>query len=643
MLCTLGVAVFFGGCVASTSESVGTVEEGVTMGSNLIANGDAEAGAGATSSGGKVTIPDWKVASGTPLAIKYGTSGFPSTTSPGPSNRGLNLFSGGDDASASLTQTISVSANANAIDAGQIRYDLSGYLGGWSTQNDNCTLKATFLSSASKSLGTATIGPVTAANRNNVTGLLLRDTKGSVPAGTRSIDVVLTFTRVTGTVNDGFADNLSLTLSSTAVGDAGAPDHSAPDATSCSTPIPSDPLASQRSACDFTTGATATSTLPLTEAQRAAIPIKTIIVMMKENRSFDHLLGQLHSLVPAVEAIPAGFTNPNASGSKIAPFHQSTTCIAHDPSHQWSNMHAQVDNGAMDGFVKNAASTTSTDGEFAMSYYQPGDIPFYYWLASTYPVNDRHFASARSGTFPDRNFLLLATPDGVQSTGSGYPLSTTPTIFDSLDAAHVTWGVYSDGPLLSGTLNWSAGHAGTGSMADFFSLLDAGTLPHVVFIDGQDSVTDDHPTADVQAGEAWSRNIYEHATASPLWANMAILWTYDEGGGFFDHVPPPNKWCVPRPSDPPVGGNGTPDSDFFELGVRVPMVVISPYARAGYTSHVVQEHTAITRFIETVFNLPALTNRDANSDALLDMFDFGCAPAFLTPPPAPASGSAGCP
>jgi hypothetical protein len=123
---------------------------------------------------------------------------------------------------------------------------------------------------------------------------------------------------------------------------------------------------------------------------------------------------------------------------------------------------------------------------------------------------------------------------------------------------------------------------------------------------------------------------------------MAILWTYDEGGGFFDHVPPPNSACVARPSDPPVGGNGVPDSDFYELGVRVPMVVISPYARAGYTSHVVQEHTAITRFIETVFNLPALTDRDANSDALLDMFDFGCPPAFLTPPAAPASGTGGC-
>jgi phospholipase C len=342
-----------------------------------------------------------------------------------------------------------------------------------------------------------------------------------------------------------------------------------------------------------------------------------------------------------VEAIPANFTNPGASGM-VAPFHQTSTCIAHDPDHQWAAMHAQVNSGLMDGFVNSAAVSTGTDGQFAMSYYTQADLPFYYWLASTYPVNDRHFASARSGTFPDRNFLLLGTADGVESTGSGYPLASTPTIFDSLNTAAVTWGVYSDGSLLSGSLNWSSGHAGTGSFETFLGLLDAGTLPQVAFVDGVDNVTDDHPTANLQEGEAWARTLYQHATASTLWPHMAILWTYDEGGGFFDHVPPPNMACVARPSDPPVGGNGYLDTKFFELGVRVPMVVISPYARAGYTSHVVQDHTAMTRFIETVFNLPALTDRDANSDALLDMFDFNCPPAFLSPPAPAAAGTGGC-
>jgi phospholipase C len=415
------------------------------------------------------------------------------------------------------------------------------------------------------------------------------------------------------------------------------------DAGACTSPITADPMASQRAACTFAVGALVKDTLGIDEATRAAIPIKHIIVMMKENRAFDHLLGQLHKTVPAIEAVPAGFTNPGTTaGSTVSVTHQTTTCIGHDPDHQWAAMHAQVDDGGMDGFVKSAASSTNTTGTFAMTYYDATDLPFYYWLASTYPVNDRHFASARSGTFPNRNFLLLGTADGVQSTGAGYPLSTTPTIFDSLDKASVTWGVYSDGSLLSGTLGWSTSHAGTGSFASFLSLLDNGKLPQVAFVDGVDNVTDDHPTADLQQGEAWSRTIYQHATASSLWPGLAVIWTYDEGGGFFDHVPPPNQACIPRPGNPKVGGNGTPDSDFFELGVRIPLVVISPWARPGYTSHVVQEHTAVTRFIETVFNLPALTTRDANSDALLDLFDFKCGPAFLTPPSPPAAGTGGC-
>jgi phospholipase C len=408
------------------------------------------------------------------------------------------------------------------------------------------------------------------------------------------------------------------------------------DGGTCSTPIPADTTASQRAACTFTTGALATTTLGISSATRAAIPLRNIIVMMKENRGFDHLLGELHNDKPSVEAIPATFTNPDpADGGVVAPFHQTTTCISHDPDHQWAAMHTQVDNGQMDGFIKSAASSTGTDGHFAMSYYDKTDFPFYYWLASTYAVNDRHFASVRSGTYPNRNFLLLGTADGVMSTGAGYPSPSTPTIFDAMNKAGVTWGAYSDGSLVGGTLNWSAGHANTGSFATFLQKLDAGTLPQVAFVDGVDNVTDDHPTADVQAGEAWTRTIYEHAIASSLWPKLAILWTYDEAGGFFDHVPPPNMACVARPGNPK-------DTSYVELGVRIPMVVMSPYARPGYTSHVVQEHTAITRLIETVFDLPALTSRDANSDALLDLFDFGCPPAFLTPPPAPASGTNGC-
>src|SRR5439155_11286918 len=128
----------------------------------------------------------------------------------------------------------------------------------------------------------------------------------------------------------------------------------------------------------------------------------------------------------------------------------------------------------------------------------------------------------------------------------------------------------------------------------------------------------------------WTRELYEAIVASSIWPTTAIIWAYDEGGGFADHVPPPTT-CPPSVAE----------SMFFELGVRVPMVVISPWARRHYVSHVTHEHTSITRFIETVFDLPALTARDANSDALLDMFDFAC-PADPTVPQAPVAGVGGC-
>ena len=408
------------------------------------------------------------------------------------------------------------------------------------------------------------------------------------------------------------------------------------DGGQCWTPIPPDRRAAERAACAFGTGAKAIDTLPLTDSERAEIPIKHVIVLMKENRSFDHLLGNLNaSGQTGTEAIPASFTNTDRAGVKVSPFHLGTTCVNLDPGHQWDEMHRQVNGGAMDGFVTNGADTTGGDGHFVMGNYLPGDLPFYYWLANTFAINDRHFAAARSGTWPDRNFLLLGTADGIKCTYCGLPKSTTPSIFDEMDAAGVTWGVYTDGNPFDGTLGWTEPHAGLYDFAAFERALQFGLLPSVAFVDSLGWIEDEHPTADLQVGEAWTRIVYQAAAASPLWPEMAIIWTYDEGGGFADHVPPPSSACIARPGNPL-------DAPFFELGVRVPLAVISPYARPHYVSHVVEDHTAITRFIETVFGLPALTSRDANSSALLDMFDFGCAPALLAPPEAPVAGKGGC-
>jgi phospholipase C len=135
----------------------------------------------------------------------------------------------------------------------------------------------------------------------------------------------------------------------------------------------------------------------------------------------------------------------------------------------------------------------------------------------------------------------------------------------------------------------------------------------------------------LQVGEAWLKPIYDHVVASPEWPRIAMIWTFDEVGGFADHVPPPAGACAPDPAHEPFAG----------LGPRVPLVVISPWAKRNYVSHVVEDHTAITRFIEAVFDLPALTGRDANSTALFDLFDFTCG-RDLTVPAAPAPGTGGC-
>jgi phospholipase C len=292
-------------------------------------------------------------------------------------------------------------------------------------------------------------------------------------------------------------------------------------------------------------------------------------------------------------------------------------------------MTAGVNDGAMDGFVRNAARTTGTDGHFVMATYEQADLPFYYFLGSTFALADRHFAPVQSGTFANRNFMLFGFNAGAVDTGIVYPPPNTPSLLHLLMNGGWTWGSYSDDVPFEASLGWSKKEPGAHTMQELYDALDQGTLPNVAFVDAVEDVTDDHPTADLQKGEAWVKTIYEHALASPQWQRLAIVFTYDEGGGFPDHVAPPSA-CAAVPGSP-----------FTGLGPRVPLVLISPWAKRGYVSHVEEDHTAITRLIASLFDLPALTARDANSTALLDLFDFGCS-RDLSIPAAPAPGTGGC-
>jgi len=400
----------------------------------------------------------------------------------------------------------------------------------------------------------------------------------------------------------------------------------------CGVQIPADPAPAARAACHFSAGARAPASLGIDETVRAQIPIRHVVILMKENRSFDHLLGQLHDLGrPDVEAVPPTYSNPDLQGNQVFPSHATTTCINHDPGHQSVSVVNSINDGTMDGFVINAAQTTGTDGHFAMWQYDQTDFPFYYWLAGEFALADHHFAPMASGTFGNRNFFLFGTNAGVVDTGIAFPPPNTPSIMQLLMNRGFTWGAYSDGDPASGALDWGPSDPGVHSLQDFYDALAAGTLPNLSLVDGRDYIDDEHPFADIQTGEAWTKAIYDRAIASPQWPLMAIIWTYDEAGGFADHVPPP------------LGCQATPASaSFTQMGPRIPLVAISPWAKRNFTSHIARDHTAILRFVETVFDLPALTARDANSDALFDLFDFSCG-RDRSVPAAPAAGTNGCP
>ena len=400
-------------------------------------------------------------------------------------------------------------------------------------------------------------------------------------------------------------------------------------AAGCGVVLPADTLTGERDRCRFGPGETAETSLGITPALALQLPIRHVVVMIQENRSYDHIFGKLHDQGQSEsEALPADFTNPDLKGVAVPFAHASTTCIAPDPRHQYSSITSAVNGGAMDGFVKNAARTTHTDGHYVMAYYEQADLPFSYFLANTFAVSDRHFAPAQSGTFCNRNFLLFGTNAGAVDTGLVYPEPNTPSLLQLLMNAGYTWGAYSDGEPFEGSLGWSPTDPGSHSVEAFYAALAAGTLPNVSFLDAG-HLTDDHPTADLQAGEAWLKQIYEAARASPQWNSLAFVWTFDEAGGFPDHVAPP------------AACEAVTGSPFLQRGPRVPLVMVSPWAKRHYVSHRQTDHTAITRFIETLFGLGALTRRDANSDDLLDLFDFSCG-RELGVPEAPAAGSGGC-
>jgi phospholipase C len=319
-----------------------------------------------------------------------------------------------------------------------------------------------------------------------------------------------------------------------------------------------------------------------------------VVLLMMENRSFDHLLGWL----PGADGKQAGLSYTDAAGVShatypLAPDFQG--CGRSDPDHSYAGARAEYNNGACDGWLR-----AGSNDVYAIGYYRQSDLAFLGQAAPAWTAGDRYFAAIMSSTYPNRMYQHAAQTDRISNT---LAISALPTIWDRLAAKGLT-GRYYYGDLPFLTL-WGSKYASIiHTFSDFLDDCSSGNLPQVAFVDPQflDS-QDDHPHADIRNGEAFMNRVYEAVTASPAWPSTVLIINFDEWGGFFDHVPPP---AAPIPDSDRAAGN----TDGL-LGFRVPFLLISPWSRRGYVSHTVYDHTSILRLIEWRWGLDPLSVRDA--------------------------------
>jgi phospholipase C len=364
--------------------------------------------------------------------------------------------------------------------------------------------------------------------------------------------------------------------------------------------------------------------------------IEHIVVLMMENHSYDNKLGML------ARAGADGFTlgangkptasNPYPSGGKTQhAFRMPTTCQTSGPSQTWDASHASYDSGRNDGFVR-------ASGAVSMGYWEKADQPFYYSLASVFPLADRYFCSVLGQTFPNRRFLMAATSLGMVNDDQVQDLPKYPpngTIFDVLNKHGLSWRDYwSTTPC---TLLWPdlfirdpANSLRVEKIEHFFADAKAGKLPAFSIVEPDYGNTSEEDPQNIAAGEQFAASVIDAVMSGPNWSKTVLIWTYDEHGGYYDHVPPPAAVAPDNEGPDPLLGGPKYDG-FGRYGFRVPTVVVSPWARANHVSHTVYDHTSILKLVETKWNLPALTRRDANANNMLDMLDFS-APAFLKPP-----------
>jgi phospholipase C len=299
---------------------------------------------------------------------------------------------------------------------------------------------------------------------------------------------------------------------------------------------------------------------------------------------------------------------------------------------------------AHDEFLSGQNFTDFT-GKRAMGYYDQTDLPFYYFMATNFAMSDRFFSAAPTRTTPNRLYWMAATSQGwiVPPTQQ----LNAKTIFEVMDNAHITWKIYRGGKnTYFSFFSYSNTHsANVVPLSQYFTDVQNGTLPQVAYIEtgveaanGETpSAVDEHPNDDIQIGAQFAAKLINALMTSPSWKDSVFIQTYDEGGGLYDHVPP---MAVTNPDGiPPMldTGNGvvhTP-GDFTFTGFRVPMFVVSPFAKKNFVSHTPMDFTAALKLIETRFNLPNLTLRDASMPDMTEFFDFTTSTGPWATPPSP--------
>ena len=375
--------------------------------------------------------------------------------------------------------------------------------------------------------------------------------------------------------------------------------------------------------------------------------IEHVIIFIQENRSFDHYFGSYRG-VRGFSEQSAVFEQPDSANlanppiGKLLPFHLNTqttnAACTHDITHDWVPQHQSWDNGAMDGFVSSKLSISANDAVLTMGYYDRGDLPYYYALADAFTICDNYFCSVMGPTDPNRLYTMAASidPDGknggpiIQSIVTNrtalYGRLAYTTMPEQLQARGISWKIYSspdesvaNGALSDNVLPFFKNFQDSSSVlyqrafgaqfpVDFLADVASNNLPQVSWIIGS-VVTSDHPPSPSVFGEAVVSLIVAALTAnSALWAKTVFFLTFDENGGFFDHVAPttappgtPGEYVTaPAVPDPTVIGS-PPVTGPIGLGFRVPMLIVSPFSRGGFVSSELFDHTSVLRFLETRF------------------------------------------